>query len=124
MMHYPGRKVGGIGDVVRDIPPALADEGHQINIITPGNGAFSLLPGAEFQNSVQVLFAGKRETIGLFTVVGKNPHEGVVIWVLEHHLFASGDTGSIYCDDPEKSPFATDASKLSLLDILGEDGIF
>ena len=110
----PGGKVGGIGDVVRDIPPALADEGHQINVITPGYGAFSLLPGAEFQASVQVLFAGKRETIDLFTVVGKKPHEGVQIWVMDHPLFASGGIGSIYCDDPANRPFATDATKFAL----------
>lgn len=110
----PGGKVGGIGDVVRDIPPALANEGHQINIITPGYGAFSLLPGAEFQNSIQVLFAGKRENIDLFTVVGKSPHEGVQIWVLEHPLFASGGTGSIYCNDLSDRPFATDATKFAL----------
>lgn len=110
----PGGKVGGIGDVVRDIPSALADEGHHINVITPSYGAFSLLPGTEFQGSVQVGFAGKRETIDLFTVVGKKPHEQVRIWVVEHPLFASGGIGCIYCDDLSNRPFATDATKFAL----------
>jgi starch synthase len=110
----PGGKVGGIGDVVRDIPPALADEGHQINVITPGYGAFSQLPGAKLKDSVEVLFADRRETIDLYTVVGKNPHEGVKIWALEHPLFSSGGIGNIYCDDLSNRPFATDATKFAL----------
>ena len=43
----PGGKVGGIGDVVRDIPIALASKGTQVDVVTPGYGAFSALPGSE-----------------------------------------------------------------------------
>ena len=38
----PGGKVGGIGDVVRDIPLALAGAGQQVDVVTPGYQAFSL----------------------------------------------------------------------------------
>ena len=110
----PGGKVGGIGDVVRDIPPALADHGHQVHVITPGYGIFSQLPGAAFQGAVQVSFAGKIETINLFQVVAKIPHERVQIWVLEHPLFSAGGVGHIYCDDPSDRPYATDATKFAL----------
>ena len=110
----PGGKVGGIGDVVRDIPPALADSGHQVHVIMPGYGIFSQLPGTEFQGTVQVSFAGKIETINLFRVPAKIPHEGVQIWVLEHPLFSAGGIGRIYCDDPSTRPYATDATKFAL----------
>jgi hypothetical protein len=90
--------------VVRDIPPALGDSGHQVHVITPSNGVFPQLPGTEFQGSVQVSFASKIETIDLFKVVAKNPHECVQIWVLEHPLFSAGGIGGIYCDDPSTRP--------------------
>lgn len=110
----PGGKVGGIGDVVRDIPPALAENGHQVHVIMPGYGVFSQLPGTEIQGSVQISFAGKIETINLFKVIAKTPHERVQIWVLEHPMFSAGGVGRIYCDDPSTRPYATDATKFAL----------
>lgn len=110
----PSGKVGGIGDVVRDIPPALGDQGHLVNVITPDYGLFSRLPGAKIQCSVEVMFAGERERVNLCTVPAKSPHDNVLLWVLEHPLFAEGGGGAIYCDDPADRPFATDATKFAL----------
>ncbi len=110
----PSGKVGGIGDVVRDIPPALGDQGHLVNVITPDYGLFSRLPGAELRGSVEVLFAGKIERVDLCTVPAKTPHHNVLLWILEHPIFAEGGGGAIYCDDPADRPFATDATKFAL----------
>ncbi|MCA8837302.1 MAG: glycogen/starch synthase [Proteobacteria bacterium] len=29
----PAAKVGGIGDVLRDLPPSLARQGHQVSVV-------------------------------------------------------------------------------------------
>ncbi|MEH6580803.1 MAG: glycogen/starch synthase [Halioglobus sp.] len=113
----PGGKVGGIGDVVRDIPVALAAAGHQVDVVTPGYGAFSNLPGAENVGSVEVMFCRHPHTVELFKVPGKTAKENVTLWVLEHPLFAAGGEGKIYCDDPGDRPFATDAGKFALFSV-------
>ena len=110
----PGGKVGGIGDVVRDIPPALAAVGHQVNVVTPGYGRFTNLPGSEHCGNLPVSFGGGSTPVGLYKVLGKNPQEGVIQWILESPLFAIGGKGQIYCDDPADRPFASDASKFAL----------
>jgi len=42
----PGGKVGGIGDVVRDLPVALAAAGWHVTVLTPAYGQLHTLPGA------------------------------------------------------------------------------
>ncbi len=113
----PGGKVGGIGDVVRDIPIALASKGHQVDVVTPGYGAFSALPGSERVGTLQVIFWGQRRSVDIFRVPGKKPEKNVTLWALEHPLFAAGGPGEIYCDDPGNRPFATDANKFALLSV-------
>ncbi len=110
----PGGKVGGIGDVVRDIPPALANAGQQVEVVIPGYQAFSRLPGSMYIRTLEVRFAGQVEAVEVYRVNGKNPQQNVTQWVLEHPLFAIGGVGQIYCDDAAGRPFATDASKFAL----------
>ena len=43
----PNAKVGGIGDVVRDIPIALAREECQVQVVLPDYGHFSKMPSTQ-----------------------------------------------------------------------------
>ncbi|MFT5759767.1 MAG: starch synthase [Alteromonadaceae bacterium] len=122
----PGGKVGGIGDVVRDIPLALADIGQGIDVVMPGYGRFSKRTDAKKVTSLQVMFDGKPQCVDIFKILSEEPSNTssnslpstlsnkVTQWVIEHPLFAIGGIGQIYCDDPDDKPFASDASKFAL----------
>jgi len=125
-----GGKVGGIGDVIRDVPIALAKLGHQVSVITPGYQLLSRQNPAEQLTTVNVEFCGQPQELQLF-VAGtgrdtfrssvapsspgrrKRKNGSVSHYLLEHPLFASCGAGAIYCDD-KRGPFATDAHKFSL----------
>lgn len=119
----PKGKVGGIGDVVRDIPLALADIGQDVDVVMPGYGSLSKLPNAQHITSLEVMFGGQNQTVNIFKVILDNlstksskssSKDKVTQWVIEHPLFAIGGIGKIYCDDPENRPFASDATKFAL----------
>jgi starch synthase len=110
----PGGKVGGIGDVVRDVPLALGKAGQKVDVVMPGYGAFSQLSGAKHIRALSVMFRGEPQNVDVYQINVNDQAQAVVQWVLEHPLFAAGGIGKIYCDDPDNRPFATDASKFAL----------
>lgn len=109
----PDGKVGGIGDVIRDLPPALARQGQHVSVITPGYRHLSRGPNATLITTFPVPFCGKQEEVELYRVKAPKPQPGVTNWVLEHDLFAAGGAGTIYCTR-DREPFATDAHKFVL----------
>ncbi len=109
-----GAKVGGIGDVLRDLPPALASLNCNVTVITPSYGFLHTRHSSSLQNSFSVPFAGGEEQVDLHRIdlaVGANAQ--VRHWVLDHPLFAGKALGDIYSDDAIE-PFATDATKFAL----------
>ncbi len=113
-----GAKVGGMGDVVRDIAPALADRGHTATVITPSYGFLHLAEGAERLGKVEFPFRGARHTAEAFAVPAGIPRSGVRHCVIDHPWLAAHDpvTGAhrIYVNDPPHRPFHTDASRFAL----------
>ncbi|WP_077340795.1 glycogen synthase [Pseudocolwellia agarivorans] len=110
----PGGKVGGIGDVVRDMPKALAAEGEQVNVVMPNYGILHEVDKAEFIQSVTVMFAGESQEVSFYKYTVENSDKNVTQWIAHHPLFSSCGVGSVYCDDPNNRPFATDATKFAL----------
>lgn len=118
-----GGKVGGIGDVIRDVPIALAQQGHQVSVITPGYQSLAKRNGAALLGAVEVTFSGRTETVAIFFVEQTGSEKGkgsrkkavgaVSHFILEHPMFAACGEGSIYCND-HHGPFATDANKFAL----------
>ncbi len=110
----PGGKVGGIGDVVRDVPPALARRDCEVTVVTPAYGAFANLPGTHRRAAMEVGFAGIGFHVDFYEAPAKQPIEGVRHWVADHPEFSTCGPGRIYCDDPPGAPFASDARKFAL----------
>lgn len=118
-----GGKVGGIGDVIRDVPIALAQSGHQVSVITPGYQSLAKRNASALLGTIEVAFCGNTETVALFRVeqaaeakgkgARKKNRGSVSHYILEHPLFASCGEGAIYCND-QHGPFATDAHKFAL----------
>lgn len=109
----PKGKVGGVGDVIKGLPPALADLGWEATVITPAYGMFHTLPGSEHLRDLVIPFGGRSESVALYRVPG--PDTRITHLVLEHALFSPQGVGKIYCHDGSDRPFATDAGKFALL---------
>ena len=108
-----GAKVGGIADVIRDVPRALARRGHRVTVVTPGYQALSKLPCARLLHTLTVDFSRVLEKLELFQIDTPDEPAAVQHLVLEHPLFGACGAGQVYCHDVFE-PFATDASKFAL----------
>jgi len=109
--HLPGGKVGGVGDVLRDLPVALAALGWNIRIITPAYGRFQYLPGARRLKRLAVNFGGRKRFAEVWQL--PSPVEHVELVVIAHTLLDPKGDGKIYHEDDSHSPFATDAGKFA-----------
>ena len=110
----PGGKVGGIGDVLRETPPALAQRNCEVSVVTPAYGVFHELAGASKVETIKTGFAGATRSLDLYRIDGVSGRKRVRHYVIEHPLFSQCGSGRIYCDDPPGRPFETDASKFAL----------
>jgi len=109
----PAGKVGGVGDIVRDLPIALVNEGWQSTVLTPSYGMFHQVDGATHIDALDVDFGGSTLSVAVFEVPGADTRVRNVVF--EHPLFSPQGPGKIYCSDSPSRPFATDASKFALL---------
>ncbi len=109
---FPGGKVGGIGDVIRDVSPALAKAGCAVQVVTPSFADVVGRAHGASQTEISAPFRGSLERLLLMDISADRNSGGVRHWVLDHPLFTA--TGRIYNDDPPGTPFATDANKFAL----------
>ena len=105
--RLPNCKVGGVADVIRDLPYSLKDIGHTISVVVPDYGQDNL--NREFVADIAVPFRQHLETASLWLV---EKSDGVSQYVISHSLF-SDNGGQIYCDDGADRPFASDATKFA-----------
>lgn len=102
-----GAKVGGIGDVIRDLPGELAPLGWDATVIIPSYGFLHTLNGAVKAADVTFPFGGREE----FCEVWKAEGDGTEHLIL-HHDAIRGEP--IYYDDPKDRVFERDSTKFAL----------
>ena len=108
----PYGKVGGVGDVMRELPAALARRGLRPAVLTPAYGLLAEFPEAKSVASVNVGFGGTTESAALFEIP-LDPDTGVRHYVLDHARFQPHGSGIVYCDDGDDAPFETDSGKFA-----------
>jgi starch synthase len=106
-----GGKVGGVGDVVRDLPRALAVLGIRTTVIVPSYGFLHTRNPSTIEHAVNFPFGGKIEHAEVWKSTSRNPTDGIA-QLLVHHPAIIGDP--IYSNDPPGHAFAQDAMKYAL----------
>jgi starch synthase len=113
-----GGKVGGLGDVVAEAPPALARKGCSVSVVTPSYGFLHRRNESSAAGSLSCRFRGADHHATLHAVKpAAGSGEGVGHYVIDHPIFAQRSEGSgandIYSIDPPEAPFATDATRFA-----------
>ncbi|MDG1733215.1 MAG: glycogen/starch synthase [Thalassotalea sp.] len=109
----PKGKVGGIGDVIRDIPKFLAQQNVHVDVLVPSYQYQSVVNDCELALTLEVPFHGEIKRVELFKV-NNIANKNVCQWVFEHSEFCVGEPGQIYFDDGPHKPFCSDSNKFAL----------
>lgn len=124
-----GGKVGGVADVVRDVPPAivaLPEFSGTVSVVVPSYG-FLHEPARLKLATIAFRFAGEDLVAELFEVEGKRPCHGVRQLVLHHPKLESINPENgrkrIYVNDANDAPFETDATRFALFDAAVLEGL-
>lgn len=105
-----GSKVGGVGDVVRDLPVSLAEKGWMVTVVTPEYGLYKGHEGFEYVESIEASFSGQSLAANL---IRSTRESSVQYLLIEHPWLIADRPGQIYTNEPDE-PFATDATRFAL----------
>ncbi|QIR14645.1 glycogen/starch synthase [Shewanella aestuarii] len=121
-----GAKVGGMADVIRDLPPALSEVGVIADVAMPNYGFLAQQYHAKYLTEVAIHFAGKAEKVIIYVMrrpEAKHQFSGhdqitssdPLIYLFEHPYF--NHQGQVYCNGSPDRPFAQDATKFALFSL-------
>lgn len=117
----PGGKVGGIGDVIRDLPPALAASDCRVTVTCPSHGYLHRVTGAERLGACNFLFRGDLQAADVYRIGRPDSGPGVTQVVIHHPALSAFDlsdrTFRIYTNDPPDRPFYTDGSRFAFFSV-------
>ena len=100
-----------MADIVRDLPTALSSVGWDATVLTPSYGMFHRLPGAQQIGTIEVVFRGETQSLGVFEIPGSEVSVRNIAF--EHPFFSPDGPGVVYSDGSPDRPFASDANKFA-----------
>ncbi len=113
-----GGKVGGMGDVISELPAALARKGCEVSVVTPSYGFLHKSPGSSPLRSLRFSFYGADHNAILYEVQPETARVHVRHYVVDHPIYDPQDgvpvSHSLYNIDAPDAPFATDATRFAL----------
>ncbi|WP_418356903.1 glycogen synthase [Shewanella basaltis] len=131
-----GAKVGGMADVIRDLPPALAQCGVIADVAMPNYGFLAAHYSAKHYANIKVNFSGTSHSVKVFCMprpstkndlsasmsmshVMMSPEQlqsnPPMVYLFDHPLF--NHNGQVYCNGADDRPFADDATKFALFSL-------
>ncbi|GGB48658.1 glycogen synthase [Shewanella inventionis] len=131
-----GAKVGGMADVIRDLPPALAQCGVIADVAMPNYGFLAGHYHAKHYANISVHFSGAEHHIKVFCMPRPAHKDDVLaihslpgdhllpeqlqqnppmVYLFDHPLF--NHNGQVYCNGAHDRPFADDATKFALFSL-------
>lgn len=108
-----GAKVGGVADVIRDVPKALAEHNVNVDVVIPDYGYYHSHYQGECVAEVSFSFAHQQHSAYLYKLHAISS-EKVAQYVVVHPLFQQAGESRVYCHDEDNRPFAKDATKFAL----------
>jgi starch synthase len=131
-----GAKVGGMADVIRDLPPALAQCGVIADVAMPNYGFLAAHYHAKHYANITLNFAGATHYVKVFCMPRPTSKSDVLaingvsdtnmlpeqmqsnpsmVYLFDHPLF--NHHGQVYCNGAHDRPFADDATKFALFSL-------
>ena len=107
----PNCKVGGVGDVIRDVPRQISERGDQVQVVVPSYSRLHL--DGEMIAKLPLNLKGETSMAYLYKVKPKEEFSNITHYVIHHPEIEAGNIGDIYHNDPDE-PFFTDVVKYTI----------
>ncbi|MCM4158614.1 glycogen synthase [Antarcticibacterium flavum] len=101
-------KVGGVGDVIRDVPREISRKGDRVHVVVPSYSR--LHQGGKLITNLNFRLRDVTYVAYLYEVEPKEKDENIFHYVIHHPEIESGDIGNVYHNDLTE-PFFTDTIK-------------